>query len=553
MTTIPENGQPVLENRPEARGYKVEQLLELARRGKLRIPPFQRPLRWRCKNVLEFFDSIRRGFPVGELLFSKQHAEASCLQFGPVSITAPEEHLAMWVVDGQQRITALVASLLRKHQIPRRDAWAAWYDLENQKFVTLTRREADPSWIPLNALSDSVTQLKWLRNWSYERDREDLVERVLELGKSIREYEIPAYIVEGANEQVLRLIFTRVNNSGVAMQQFEIFEAMYGNEGQQPVRSAVARLADLGFGILKENIFLRCIQATCNLTVKESLKDFSQLPLDAIRRTESALRRAIATITTVASIPVFRLMPYRLPLYVLAAFYDRFPDDSAKVDRLVAKWIWRGALSGRHEDSNNSTVSALVTQLETASSAETAISQMIADLGDFSNPQVHSNHPLTKLDEEVSLRSASGKLFVIALFAAQPVKNDTQFEFEFEDSSDDTEVEESIDSIAGIDNLATVHSSIYMSAIADGKLGTDIVIKTKGLSKISMLNKNQFDLPGFLLDNACLSAIQKGDVAAFRTARRPILNNYLNNFIVDQIGDQTDIRPSISTISSGQQ
>jgi uncharacterized protein with ParB-like and HNH nuclease domain len=59
-----------LQRRPEARGFRVELLLQEAAGGRLRIPAFQRPLRWRARNVIEFLDSIRRGFPVGELLHS---------------------------------------------------------------------------------------------------------------------------------------------------------------------------------------------------------------------------------------------------------------------------------------------------------------------------------------------------------------------------------------------------------------------------------------------------------------------------------------------------
>lgn len=87
-----------LERRPEARPFTVERLLLDVRDGKIRVPEFQRPLRWRSSHVLAFFDSIYRGFPVGTLLFSKGGAGAATLQLGPVREVAP----GRWDVRGQR-------------------------------------------------------------------------------------------------------------------------------------------------------------------------------------------------------------------------------------------------------------------------------------------------------------------------------------------------------------------------------------------------------------------------------------------------------------------
>jgi len=303
MSQLTRNRESTLQRRPEARGFRVEQLLQEAADGRLRIPTFQRPLRWRSKNVIDFFDSIRRGFPVGELLLSRDCAEAGSVNYGPVAIDACAQSSALWVVDGQQRITALVATLLRSEVIPRGDYWSLWYDLQAEQFKLLLKRESEPGWIPLNVLCDSVKLLKWIRNWPHADEREDLVNRALELGKSIREYEMPAYIVEGTGEDLLRLIFTRVNTGGVGMRESEIFEALYGGEGEKPIRSAVARLDDLGFGLLDEDIFLRCLRVTCGLSVRDPIDSPDKLPKDSIRRTETALRRAITSISLAAGIP----------------------------------------------------------------------------------------------------------------------------------------------------------------------------------------------------------------------------------------------------------
>lgn len=78
--------------------------------GQLRIPPFQRSFKWESVDVVALFDSIFRGFPVGNLLFWRRPAPAADVRIGPLLIHAPDVPLANWVVDGQQRITSLVGA-----------------------------------------------------------------------------------------------------------------------------------------------------------------------------------------------------------------------------------------------------------------------------------------------------------------------------------------------------------------------------------------------------------------------------------------------------------
>ncbi|MEO8495600.1 MAG: DUF262 domain-containing protein [Planctomycetota bacterium] len=547
MSQLAKNQESTLQRRPEARGFRVEQLLHEAADGRMRIPTFQRPLRWRSKNVIDFFDSIRRGFPVGELLLSRDRAEAGIVNYGPVAIDAAEQSSALWVVDGQQRITALVATLLRREVTPRGDCWSVWYDLQGETFKLLLRRESEPAWIPLNVLCDSVKLLKWIRNWPYADEHEDLVHRALELGKSIREYEMPAYIVEGTGEDLLRLIFTRVNTGGVGMRESEIFEALYGGEGEKPIRSAVARLTDLGFGQLDEDIFLRCLRVTCGLSVRDPIDSPDKLPKDSIRRTEAALRRAITSISLAAGIPHWKLLPYRLPLIFLPAFYDQFPDEDSRIDRLVAKWIWRGALTGDHEDVTDSRVNRLVKQMREAKSSSDAVVGLLAHfdaaaLDSFIENDAFSfldNSPSIEIDQKISLSRATGKIFVLGLLAAIPRRpgGAEQLTLWAEDSDDAEAPDATLDP-----------TKIYWSLTDQGNVGSDTIIKVADMKKKEIFSADIDTLRSFLLSEEAIGHLGRGSVDDFRECRRKILADYFKQFIADRLGDRVDVRPSIGSI-----
>lgn len=77
------------------------------------MPDFQRPLRWRADDVVKLFDSLHRGYPIGSLLFWKRPADAEAnYRIGGALLPVPANPDAWWIVDGQQRVTALAAALL---------------------------------------------------------------------------------------------------------------------------------------------------------------------------------------------------------------------------------------------------------------------------------------------------------------------------------------------------------------------------------------------------------------------------------------------------------
>ncbi len=148
-----------------------------------------------------------------------------------------------------------------------------------------------------------------------------------------------------------------------------------------------------------------------------------KLPQDSIRRTETALRRATIAISLAGGIPHWGLLPYRLPLIFLTAFYDRFPEQNSRIDRLIAKWIWRGALTADHEDVTDSRVNRLVKQMREATSADDAVINLLAHFEAVAFDSLE-NSPLDEIDQKISLSRASGKVFVLGLLAANPRPSD---------------------------------------------------------------------------------------------------------------------------------
>jgi hypothetical protein len=77
-----------LDLKPAALTETVEDLVGQVRRGFVRVPRFQRALKWLAEDVVQLFDSIYRGYPIGSLLFRRAPAEAGQVKIGPLTIDA---------------------------------------------------------------------------------------------------------------------------------------------------------------------------------------------------------------------------------------------------------------------------------------------------------------------------------------------------------------------------------------------------------------------------------------------------------------------------------
>lgn len=253
--------------KPEARTVKVEDLVERVLRGLVRVPTFQRGLKWDSSDVSALFDSIYRGYPVGSLLFYKRKAEARRVPVGPLDVDAPEAEEAWWIVDGQQRVTSLTAVLAHPLPLPERsskaDPYVLYFDSENQRFEPPPTSGRVPStWVPLPRFLDASQLSEWVFGWEH-RDDEELRWVVFDAGARLREYPIPLYLIEGQDQNVVKESFYRINLTGKPLLWTEVHNALFAEEGASPstLDELSEELAKVGMGKLGEDRLLTCLMA----------------------------------------------------------------------------------------------------------------------------------------------------------------------------------------------------------------------------------------------------------------------------------------------------
>lgn len=354
---------PRLSSKPEAKSFSVEDLLRDVARGRVRIPSFQRGLKWVDADRVALLDSLYRGFPIGTLLLWKKRAAASEGRLPGLELELTAREDALWVVDGQQRLMTLVTVLLApKEAVSGR---AMRFDLDGHRFGYGPEKALPPPrWIPVSEVLDSSRLLRWAvqQHLGGSGDAEDRArfDAMLELGKRVREYSIPAYVVETDDDQVLRQIFERTNQTGRRMTPDEVFDALVMPQPGQPEEPSTSiraierspRLLDLGFGSIPRNLIFQALIAIESRDPFKGADQFRTSSLEemkaALPRVEDALVRVLGFLREFAEVPHFAFLPYGYPVSGLCRFFDLFPDPVPRSRMLLSRWLWRGAMSREH-------------------------------------------------------------------------------------------------------------------------------------------------------------------------------------------------------------
>lgn len=501
--------------KPKVERTRPAELVDWALTGRIRIPRFQRPFRWERDDIRQLFDSIFRGYPVGNLLMWRRPASAGVLEIGPLVVNAAQRPDALWVVDGQQRITSLVGALAASDETvdPK---FRVCFDLRAERFESVGRRDRVPDhWLPLPVTLRNQDVLRWQRDRPGLTDEEIL--RCDAVVTAIRDYEIPMYVVEGDDEQALREIFDRLNNFGKRLKSSEVFEALHTVAGQMEpsgLHELSARVKGFGFGELTDQVLMQSVLAIRGGKTDRDFRnefDSDDDRHDAFVRTEEALGHVIDFLRDVAGIPHVRLLPYSLFIPVLARFTALFGPPVGRAADLLSRWIWRGAVVGAAPQGNTVGVrrNAGAVHDDAVETADRLLALLPAG-GDRWTPDLN----------QTRLNSAQAKLNALALVDQRPTVLVP---------TEEAQVGSSVDIIGILDEGGNPLARILSFAHSDS-LGNRLVHPSPGERdrlRSGILASPQELWESQCLDEECVRLLAHDEVDRFIQRRQEILRTVI--------------------------
>lgn len=200
--------------------HPIETLLTWVKSGEIAIPEIQRPFVWNARKVRALLDSLYQGYPVGYLIAWRNPT----IRLKDGTLSAGKRIL----IDGQQRVTALMAALLGREVLTKSYRWArikiAFHPLRGRFEVANPAIRKDTEWIPdiatvfapeasLFELADSYLDA------NPEADRSAVYRAIESLRKILNNHVGIIELAEDLDIETVTEIFIRVNSAGVALSQ----------------------------------------------------------------------------------------------------------------------------------------------------------------------------------------------------------------------------------------------------------------------------------------------------------------------------------------------
>src|ERR1051325_9415320 len=200
--------------------HPVETLLTWVKSGEIAIPEIQRPFVWESTKVRNLLDSLYQGYPVGYLIAWRNPSVR--LKDGSTSTGK------RILIDGQQRVTALMAALLGREVLTKDYETVrikiAFHPLEEKFEVANPAIRKDSAWIDdiaaLFSPNAKLLQITKAYAAANEGVDEDTLFGTLErLRKIINNHVGVIELAEDLDIETVTEIFIRVNSAGAELSQ----------------------------------------------------------------------------------------------------------------------------------------------------------------------------------------------------------------------------------------------------------------------------------------------------------------------------------------------
>ena len=216
---------------------KVDDLVRGVRIGRIGLPDLQRPFVWTDNKVRDLFDSMMKGYPIGYVMIWESPADYETKKNVIGKNEKIHDEPKELVIDGQQRLTALVAAMygvvVKDKNFVDKEIKISFNPLTREFAVWTPAYERDTEWISrisdvfLAKEQNSIISLrrKFIKDANEGRakknlgelteDEETTIEDSINALLNLSDFSLPTLEIQyNADEEAVADIFVRVNSGG---------------------------------------------------------------------------------------------------------------------------------------------------------------------------------------------------------------------------------------------------------------------------------------------------------------------------------------------------
>jgi hypothetical protein len=461
--------------------YPVKILISNIKYGKIALPDIQRPFVWKTKQVRDLFDSIYKGFPTGYLLFWSTSNEDNIKEIG---VDHKEHGYDSLIIDGQQRLTALYATMMGipviDEDYKKRKIVIAFNPITETFEVNNAAIEKNIEYISdiSSLFKDGFKEYTFINNYISllrenrsvsEEEASRIADNISRL-VSILEYNfIILEISSEIDEETAANIFVRVNSGGVVLKQSDFVMTLlsvFWQDGRKKIEefcketrnkpeegevSAFNHIVDAspdeilrsivgyGFGRGRMRDVYSLLRGR-NFETREFIKDLQIERIEKLKQfTEEALNNStwhdyVSIIQSSLGFKSKDLITSNTNFFYGYAFYligkYKYNTDYRELEKIIKKWFLFGAITRRYSGSSETVFNGDLADIRNVSNGE----EFIKALENIINSNLTDDY--WEITIPSNLQSSSARNPLLLIFTAAQIKNNINVLFSDKKISD---------------------------------------------------------------------------------------------------------------------
>lgn len=353
--------------------------LEDFEKGIIQVPPFQRDFVWTNNQKLELLDSIKKGYPIGSILFWRPNSDlvgdlsdAELQTIGAYNL--PEKKADFfYILDGYQRLSTLFGCLVNPSKTNLKRDSGKWnkefniiYNLEEDKFK-FNRKKSDLEIyeVPLYKFVDGGEfydfQTKLIKKDISEEKANDYLSKYRDFGTKITTYDIPSIDLIGGNLKMAVDIFSRLNSRGQEVSNdWKVSALSYDkNSGFRlgtEIDNLFKKVKKYNFFTAKNDhknkrkVILQCITNSFGEIYFDTLSKNDQSTLERLaerndfslttRETFAAIEKGVAFLFKKLNVLNSKLLPYNSQFIFITDFFNKIENPTRSQLETLKNWFW---------------------------------------------------------------------------------------------------------------------------------------------------------------------------------------------------------------------
>lgn len=355
----------------QTRVRRLIHYIEDIEKGLIQVPEFQRDFVWEYGNKKDLFDSIRRSYPIGSILFWRPEDESFDYSpaIGPYTIPKPNGEY-MFILDGYQRLSTLFGCLInfeKTNLLKNEEKWKkefnVCYDLEKEEFFIPRSSKLEFYQVHVYELIDTRSSFKFQRDLFNLNIGEEKIQlysdRYEKLGTALIDYQLPSIDIFGGKIEEAVEIFSRVNSTGTPITPDWMISALaYDKEKDFRLGTEIDKLYDdlkiynftQNHSIKRELIF-NCITNSFGRAYFDQSNKIEDLArqedfIDVTLKTIGSIKKAVQFLFEELLVVNGRLLPYGPQLIFITDFFNTIENPTQEQIEQLKKWFWITTYSG---------------------------------------------------------------------------------------------------------------------------------------------------------------------------------------------------------------